>query len=47
MAIEIVKDDIFGWSVYFDGEILLECLTYEEVESLTIREIKALANQYL
>lgn len=47
MEIELVKDDICGWTVLVDGEVLLECMSDKEVEELTIKEIRTLANQFL
>lgn len=42
MDIRIVKDDIFGYTLLVDGEILMECLSAADVDELTIGEIKEL-----
>lgn len=47
MEIELVKDQLFGWTVLVDGEVLLECMSDSEVEELTIKEIRTLANRFL
>lgn len=47
MEIELVKDQLFGWTVLVDGEVLLECMSDKEVEELTIKEIRTLANRFL
>ena len=46
MTIEIIKDKAISTAtteffiVKVDGDIILECMTAEEVEALTIKEIK-------
>lgn len=45
MNIELRKDELYGWAVYVDGELLMECLSDTEVEELTIKEIKELNNK--
>lgn len=47
MEIELVKHELFGWTVLVDGEVLLECMSDAEVEELTIKEIRTLANRFL
>lgn len=42
MNIEIVKMEFFGYTLLVDGEVLMECLSEHEVDSLTIKEIKEL-----
>ncbi len=42
MEIIIYNTESFGYSVMVNQEIILECLTEEEVKDLTIREIERL-----
>lgn len=42
MKIEIVKETFFGYTLLVDGEVLMECLSEDEVDELTIKEIKRL-----
>ena len=42
MKIEIVKMEFFGYSLIVDGEVLMECLSEQDVNELTIGEIKEL-----
>lgn len=42
MKIEIVKMEFFGYTLIVDGEIKMECLSEDEVNGLTIAEIKEL-----
>lgn len=42
MRIELVNFAHGGWSVYIDGEVLLECLSDKDLDELSIGEIKRL-----
>ena len=44
MKIEIVKD-YCGWTVIVDGENILECLSDEELDGLTVGMIRKLASE--
>lgn len=42
MTIEIVKMEFFGYTLLVNGEVMMECLSEDEVNGLTIAEIKEL-----
>ena len=42
MEIQIIDTERFGYSILCNGEIILECLTKDEVDALTIKEIEQL-----
>ena len=42
MEIRIVKMEFFGYTLLVDGEVLMECLSENDVNELTIKEIKDL-----
>ena len=42
MVIEIIGPDFDGYAVMVDGTTIMECLSKQEVEALTIREIHSL-----
>lgn len=44
--IKIEKDDMCGYTVYVNGEVLLECLAEDEVEEITVKELVELYHKY-
>lgn len=44
--IKIEKDEMCGYTVYVNGEVLLECLAEDEVEEITVKEITELYEKY-
>lgn len=42
MEIRLVKMEYFGYTLLVNGEILMECLSEDEADGLTIAEIKEL-----
>lgn len=44
--IKIEKDDNCGYTVIVNGEVMLECLSEDEVEAITVKEITELYEKY-
>lgn len=45
--IDIIYDvEINAYTVFVDGEVLLECLSESEIAELTVSEIKSLAKAF-
>lgn len=42
LKIEVIKEELFGYTVIVNGEVLMECLTEADVNELTIEEINKL-----
>lgn len=44
--IKIEKDENCGYTVIVNGEVLLECLSEDEVEAITIKELAGMHESY-
>lgn len=44
--IKIEKDEMCGYTVCVNGELLLECLAEDEVEEITVKEIAEMYEKY-
>ena len=44
--IKIEKDEMCGYTVYVNGEVLLECLAEDEVGEITVKEIAEMYEKY-
>ncbi len=42
MKVEITHDSLCGYTVLVDGEVCLECLSEDDLNELTLGEIKRL-----
>ena len=42
LKIEVIKEELFGYTLIVNDEVLMECLTEEDVNELTIEEINKL-----
>ena len=42
LKIEVIHEELFGYTLKVNDEVLMECLTEEDVNELTIEEINKL-----